>query len=295
MFKKLPAGIMPDPRAQIPDLLLRNAGKWVRHQGIRPGVYQHISSSGEKCISVRAQLPPGGFLSSESCRLLADLVDRYAQGCRRTSRGSLELLGVDPDRVDQLLDELEQLGYPVGGTGNSFHQIKCCAGFAHCQNAAVDAPSIAKVLGDRFFKDLVSQDYPAWLKLSIGGCLNQCGGGVEADIGVLGVFKGLPQVDDARLVESKCDVPLLCFWCPTGAIKPRPVRGGMSVDILADRCIRCTSCVNVCPSAIQMGGQRGVAIAVGGVCGNTGKGPRLARLLVPFIPLEVPLEYGEIV
>ncbi|MGI5836105.1 MAG: hypothetical protein ACOX87_06380, partial [Chloroflexota bacterium] len=47
--------------------------------------------------------------------------------------------------------------------------------------------------------------------------------------------------------------------------------------------------------AIQMGGQRGVAIAVGGVCGNTGKGPRLARLLVPFIPLEVPLEYGEIV
>jgi len=288
--QRLPAGIMPDPRAQLPDLLLRNAGKWVRHEGLMPGVYRHVASTGEQCVTVRAQLPSNGVLSSESCRRLADLIDRYALVGRRTSRGALELVGVDIDRLDQLMAELESLGYPVGGTGNSLHQIKCCGGFAYCQNAAVDAPTVAKALGDRLFGELQAQRYPAWLKISVAGCPNQCGGGVEADIGILGVFKGLPQVDDARLVESQCDVPLLCFWCPTGAIKPKPVRGGMSVSILAERCVRCTSCANVCPSAIQMGGQRGVAVAVGGTSSNTSRGPRLARVLVPFIPLETALD-----
>jgi len=291
MNEKLPAGIMPDPRGQIPELLLRNEGKWVRHEGLSVGVYRHISSTGEQCVTVRAVLPPDGVLSAASCRHLAGLVERYAQVGRRTSRNGFELIGVDLSRLDELVAALEQMGYPVGGTGNSLHGIKSCGGFVNCQNAAIDSPSIAKAIGDRFFGDIITQGYPAYLKVSIGGCPNQCGGGGEADIGILGVFKGLPQVDDAALVESKCDVPLLCFWCPTGAIKPKPVRGGMSIEVNAERCIRCTSCANLCPTAIRMGGQRGAAVAVGGTSANTGRGPRLARVLAPFIPSSGPLEY----
>ena len=294
MNRRLPAGIVPDPRAQLPDLLRRNEGKWVRHEGLRPGVYRHVSASGEQCVTIRVQLPPNGLLSSASCRRLADLIERCAQVGRRTSRNAFELVGVDPERLDELVAALEEIGYPVGGTGNALHQIKSCGGFVHCQNAAVDAPTIAKAVGDRLFGDVMAQGYPAWLKISVGGCPNQCGCGVEADIGVMGVFKGLPQVDDAALVESKCDVPLLCFWCPTGALKPKPVRGGMSVEVNAERCVRCTSCANVCPTAIEMGGQRGVAVAVGGMASNTSRGPRLARLLVPFIPLESPFECGAV-
>ncbi len=294
MKEQLPAGIMPDPRAQLPELLLRNEGKWVRHEGLMPGVYRHLTATGEQCVTVRVQLPPNGLLSSAGYRRLADLLDRYGGVGRRTSRNAFELVGVDPEQIEELVAELNALGYPVGGTGNSLHQIKSCGGFVACQNAAVDSPSLAKALGDRLFGDVVAQRYPSWLKLSIGGCPNQCGGGIEADIGLLGVFKGLPQVDDARLVESQCDVPLLCFWCPTGAIKPKAVRGCMSVEINPDRCTRCTSCANVCPAAITMGGQRGVAVAVGGSSANTGRGPRLARLLVPFIPLESALAYEPI-
>ncbi|HEX2987445.1 MAG TPA: 4Fe-4S binding protein [Chloroflexota bacterium] len=286
----LPVGIMPDPKAQLPGLLLRNEGKWVRHEGVRPGVYRHVSSTGEECLTVRVQMPPNGLLSSGSYRRLALLVESHALVGRRTSRNAFELVGVDPSRVDCLVKELETLGYPVGGTGHGLHQIKSCGGFVACQNAAVDAPTIAKLLGDHLFEDVTAQHYPSWVKLSVTGCPNQCGGGIEADIGIMGAFKGLPQVDDVKLVESKCDVPLLCFWCPTGAIKPKPVRGGMSVEINADRCTRCTSCANVCPAAIEMGGERGVAIAVGGCSGNSSSGPRLARLLVPFLSIEDPME-----
>lgn len=294
MMQELPAGIMPDPRAQLPDLLVRNEGRWVSHEGIRPGVYRHVSTTGEECLTVRAQLPPGGALSAESCRRLADLTERYAQVARRTSRNALELVGVDPAGLDDLIAGLSALGYPVGGTGNSLHQIKSCSGFSFCQNSAIDSPAISKLLGDRLFGDVVAQRYPAHLKLSVGGCPNQCGGGVEADIGILGAFKGLPQVDDAAMAESRCDVPLLCFWCPTAAIRAKQVRGGLSVEINAEKCVRCSSCANVCPSAIRMSGQRGAAIFVGGMAGNTGRGPRLAKMLVPFIPVTSQLEIDPI-
>ncbi len=290
MRNGLPVGTMPDPRKQLPPDLLRNEGKWVRHEGIRPGVYRHVSATGEECVTVRAQMPPGSILSAESLRRLADLVGEYAGVGRRTSRNAFELVGVDPERLDELISELEAAGYPVGGTGNSLHQIKSCGGFATCQNTAIDSPALAKAIGDRLFTDVVTQRFPAHLKLSIGGCPNQCGGGIEADLGIMGVFRGLPQVNDATLLETRCDVPLLCFWCPTSAIKPKPVRGGMSIEINPERCIGCTSCSNLCPSAIHMGGQRGAAVVVGGVASNTGRGPRLARLLVPFIPLPSQLE-----
>jgi dissimilatory sulfite reductase beta subunit len=291
MSDNLPLGIMPNPRDQLPELLLLNDGKWVSHEGLGPGVYQHTAVSGARCVTVRALMPPNGILSATSCRRLAELVERYAEVGRRTSRNSFEFIGVDPSRLNELTEELTLLGYPVGGTGNSLHGIKSCGGYTNCQNAAIDSPSIAKAIGDRFFDEVVAQNYPAYLKISVGGCPNQCGGGVEADIGILGVFKGLPQVDDAALVDAKCDVPLLCFWCPTGAIKPKPVRGGMSVEVNSERCIRCTSCANVCPTGIEMGGPRGAAVAVGGTSANTGKGPRLARLVCSFMPLSEALEY----
>lgn len=291
MSGRLPAGLMPDPRKQVPGLLIRNEGKWIRHEGLRPGVYRHVSTTGEACVTVRAMLPPNGVLSSASCRRLAELVERFALAGRRTSRNAFEFIGVDSSRLDELIAETERLGYPVGGTGNSLHAIKSCGGFTNCQNAAIDPPSIAKAAGDRFFRDIVAQRYPSYLKLSIGGCPNDCGGGGEADIGIMGVFKGVPQVDDALLVESKCDVPLLCFWCPTGAIKPKPVRGGMSIEVNAERCIRCTSCANLCPAAIKMGGKRGAAVSVGGTSATTGRGPRLGRVVAPFIPSSGPLEY----
>lgn len=290
MRPELPRGIMPDPRAQLPDLLIQNQGLWVSHETLGPGVYRHASSTGDECITVRAQMPPGGILAAESCLRLADLVERYAQVGRRTSRNAFEFVGVDRSRLEDLISELAAIGYPVGGTGNSLHQIKACGGFASCQNCAIDSPTIAKTIGDLLFADVVSHRYPAHLKVSVTGCPNQCGGGLEADIGIVGMFKGIPQVDDASLLAARCDVPLLCFWCPTGAIKPKPVRGGMSVEINPDRCIRCTSCANLCPQGVTMSGQRGVAVAVGGVGSNTRKGPEFAKLLVPFMPVSSQLE-----
>lgn len=290
----LPAGIMPDFRDTLPDLLKENYSKWVWHEPLAPGVYRHLTAEGVECITVRVQLPPGGLLSAETLRLFSGWIREYAQAGRYTSRQGFELVGVIPGRLTALLSEIRHHGFAVGGTGRSLHQLKGCNGFIHCQNAAVDPPSIMKVLGDVLYDDLTAGRYPAPLKISVSGCPNQCGGAVEADIGISGVYLDPPEVDDRRLAASSPDYGLLCRLCPRAAVRVRSRPSGKSIIIRAERCIRCASCVMVAPAGIAMGPRRGVAIRVGGRGPDGSSPPRFSQVAVPYLPAEPP-DYAAVV
>ncbi|MGI9951737.1 hypothetical protein V3F56_05170 [Moorellaceae bacterium AZ2] len=287
---ELPAGIMPDFRRELPPYLQEKAGSWVWHEEVRPGIIKHIARDGTELWSVRILLPPNGLLAAASLRKLADFIRKYALAGRRTFRQGFELVGVDPSRLDALLKELAAAGFLVGGTGRTLHQIKCCTSFVHCQNAALDAPSIAKVLGDYLYRYFTISHLPSRLKISISGCPNSCGGSVEADIGLIGVYRDLPEVNDRELIAANEDIGLLISWCPTGAIRPKQTPEGTSVAINAEHCVRCTSCVQIAPGGIKIGNKRGAAILVGG---RGGPRPSLGQVIFPFVPAK-PLEYEEI-
>jgi sulfite reductase beta subunit len=291
---KLPAGIMPDYYSQLPDLLRRYYGRWVWHQVTGSGLITHVADDGTQCLTVRVQLPPAAFLSVKSLRVLAGFIRRYALVGRRTSRQGFEIVGVDPARLEALLAELAAAGFMVGGTGNSLHQLKGCTGYLHCQNAAIDPPSIMKVLADYFYGSILQANYPARLKISVGGCPNQCGAGLEADIGILGVFLDYPQVDDQKIIASGVSIEFLINWCPTNAIKPKETARGLSVEIRQEMCIRCTSCVLASQEGIMMGQVKGAAIVAGGRGGSLKEGSCLGQVVFPFVPA-VPLAYGDLV
>ncbi|CEP67302.1 Nitrite/sulphite reductase 4Fe-4S domain [Moorella glycerini] len=290
----LPAGIMPDYRREIPAELLARQGSWVWHEMVQPGVLRHLAADGSELLTVRILLPPNGLLSASTLRDLARWIREYALTGRRTSRQGFEFVGVRPEKLEKFLAELQAAGFPAGGTGKSLHQIKCCTSFIHCQNAAVDAPSIAQAITDYFYRDFLQQELPAPLKISIGGCPNQCGGGVEADIGILGLYESVPEVDEARFLAANIDIGLLVSWCPTGAIRPRQTEKGTMVTIDVDRCVRCTSCVQVAPEGISLKKKSYVAIAVGGHGGNSCKGPEMAAIVFPRVPAR-PLDYSAII
>ncbi|MFZ5686715.1 MAG: hypothetical protein ACOY9Y_00755 [Bacillota bacterium] len=291
---KQPAGIMPDYYSQLPEFLRRYYGRWVWHKVAGSGLLKHIADDGTECLSVRVQLPPAGFLSAKTLRILARLTRSYALVGRRTSRQGFEIVGVDPAKLALLLEELAEEGFTVGGTGNSLHQFKGCTCYLHCQNAAIDAPSIMKVLADHFYDSILQASYPARLKISVGGCPNQCGGGAETDIGILGIFQDYPQVDDQKIIDSGISIDFLINWCPVNAMKPKETVSGLSVEIRQDMCVRCTSCVLSTQEGIVMGQARGVAIVAGGRSGSLKKGSCLGRVVFPFVPA-VPLDYGELV
>ncbi|MGI9860102.1 hypothetical protein SDD30_01790 [Moorella naiadis] len=290
----LPAGLMPDYRRQIPPELMACRGDLVSHEQVRPGVIRHLAAAGTAILTVRIILPPNGLLSAATLRQLARWIRTYARTGRRTSRQGFEFVGVRPELLDTFLAELAAAGFSAGGTGNSLHQIKCCTSFVHCQNAAVDAPSIAKALADSLYREFSCQELPAPLKISVTGCPNQCGGGVEADIGISGYLATVPQVDDTALMAANIDFGHLLSGCPVGAIRPRQVAGGTTVVINANRCIRCTSCIQVAPEGIKPGPERYVSIAVGGHGGNSRRGPEMGAVVFTRVPAAA-VGYGAII
>ncbi len=269
----------------LPDKIKRNYGQWIAHEHIKPGVLKHVADSGEELYSVRAGTPGNARIAASTVRQLAELADKYSGGhVRITQRKSWEFVDVAPERVDDLVGELKMLGFPVGGTNRTFRNVFACTGWLHCQFAATDAPGLAQVISDNLYEYFVEDKLPAQVKVSVSGCVNNCGNAMTADIGLIGIHRDIPRVDDAGV--AKCEIPLIISICPTGAIKPKPPK---SIEIDADRCIHCPACSAQC-AAVHIGDPAtdGVAIYVGGKAANTGDGPALAKLVIPYLPNNTP-------
>ncbi len=280
----------PEYGAFFPPIVKRNYGKWASHRFVKPGVTERTSKTGEKCIIVRVLGAPNALYSTATIKWFADLTEEYAEGFRITARNSIELVGVEPTKVDELIDVLKRKGWPVGGTGKSLHQIVCCTGFIYCQQAAIDSPSIMKAIGDGLYDDFLGEKYPAKLKISVSGCPNNCGEGNTADIGIMGLFRDIPVVGTPEEMK-RCELPVVIFTCPTGAIRPKPP----TVEIIPELCIHCGSCALQC-AYISFGkpGTATGALYVGGKAANSGDGPAYGKLVA--IDLKpVPPDYEDIV
>lgn len=288
----MPGVGIPKPDVVLPPIVKRNYGKWVSHEHLRAGVYKHVSESGEECFTVRVGMPTNARVSTQTLYSICDLADEYTEGYFRiTTRNHVEFVGVNEDKIDELIEKLKAIGLPVGGTSRRFHQTTCCTGWLHCQLAATDSPSVAKAISDALYEYFVSDEepFPAKLKVSIAGCLNQCGEGSTADIGVVGVYREPPLVKEEEV--KGCEIPTTIRVCPVGAIRPK---GRDNILINPDRCIYCGYCPMTCEAIIMKPETAGAAIVVGGKAGNTGDGPAWAKVVIPYLPNNPP-KWTEIV
>ncbi len=276
---------IPPLEKTIPPIVKRNYGQWAYHEVPRPGVLKHVAESGEECYTLRAGMPANGRVSTELARQICAVADTFAEGhLRITRRQSLELVGVPEDQIDAAIAALNGLGLSVGGVDRALHNIVACTGWIHCQFSATGAAAISKALGDELYDLFLKEELPAKLKISISGCVNNCGEGITGDIGVIGIHRDLPRVDDEKV--KACEMALVISICPTGAIRPKPPK---SVQVDPNRCMHCVACVGQC-EGMPIGDPEtdGVAIYVGGKAGNAGSGPNLAKLVIPWLPNTTP-------
>ncbi len=267
----------------IPPVLLKNYGKWDTHEVIKPGVIKRVSETGDVCYTVRIAMPPKR-ISVASMLELCDLADEYSGGYFRiTLRNSFEFVDVIPEKIDELIDEVEAMGFPVGGTKNSLRNIMACPAWIHCNLPATDAPGIAKAIGDALIEEFKNHNLPSWLKINIAACAN-IEESLMGDIGIIGVHRDLPIILEDKI--RICERPTVIRCCPTRAIRPK---GKDGITIIAEKCIHCGACTMVC-EAILTGDPKldGYAVAVGGKGGNTGSGPDLGRIVIPYLPNNPP-------
>ncbi len=282
----------PDYKDMLPDYISKNYGKWKYHELIKPGVFKHVSESGDEVYTVRTGGPK--FIASQTIRDICDVADKYCGGCVRfTAKHSIEFMTPEEENVDKIIEAVGKLGLPVGGTGNAMHSIVTCTGWVHCHTPATDSPGIAKAIYDELLPYFQRDDLPARINIAVSGCLNMCGAVHCSDIALLGMHRVPPKVND-DVVSTACEVPSLIAACPTYAIKPKMMKqedGTMkkSIQIDASKCMYCGICYGICPGTPLADPKNdGVSVWVGGKVSSTRGGPAFSRLVIPFLPNNAP-------
>ncbi len=140
----------PNYEQFLPEVIKKNYGKWDYHEIIKPGVMVHVAESGDKLFTVRAASPR--LLAIESIRKFCDIADKYCDGhLRWTSRNNIEFLLTDESKIEPLIKEVEEYGFPIGGLGSKLSNIVHTQGWVHCHSSASDASGVVKSVMDELF------------------------------------------------------------------------------------------------------------------------------------------------
>ncbi|MCP4724061.1 MAG: dissimilatory-type sulfite reductase subunit beta [bacterium] len=277
----------PDYKKFMSPAMTENYGKWKYHEILKPGVMVHVSETGGKLFTVRA----GGsrLMSIDKIRQFCDLADKYCDGYFRfTSRHNIEFLFTDESNIDPLIKDINDLGHPVGGTGNSISSIVHTQGWVHCHSAATDASGVVKAVMDEMIDHFKNMNLPGKLRIALACCLNMCGAVHCSDIAILGIHRKPPVVDHDVLPKT-CEIPTVVASCPTAAIRPSTVDGKQGVEVIEENCMFCANCYTVCPSMpLNDAENDGISLWVGGKVSNARTEPTFSKLAVPFIPNNPP-------
>ena len=284
----------PDYTRYLHPSMVRNYGKWKDHRDIRPGVFVHVSEDGDSLYTVRAGSPR--MMSAPLLRKVCDIADRHCQGYLRfTSRNNIEFQVEQEEQIQPLIDDIEQtLGFPVGGTGRSVHNIIHTQGWLHCNLPGTDAAGVVKALMDRLYEEFTHENFPQRVKLSTSCCTINCGG--QTDIAVNLQHHHPPKIDHGMI--NRCELPKVVGICPVLAVRPDRVNGHDTVEVVEEKCMYCGACHAQCPALeIRDGDTDTLSIWVGGKSANTRSGPSFMKLATWGLPNNPPRwpEVGEAV
>jgi sulfite reductase (ferredoxin) len=138
-----------------------------------------------------------GRVSGRLLTALADLVEQYGvQGVRLTPYQKLVLIGVDGDRVDEMVAALEAIGLSARPSAWR-RSTMACTGIEFCKLAIVETKNRAIALIDELERRFPDLDTP--ITVNVNGCPNACARTQVADIGLKGQ---LVLDDDGHQVEG---------------------------------------------------------------------------------------------
>ena len=131
---------------------------------------------------------PGGIVSSDQLRKIADVADKYkAQAIKCTSAQRIAVVGLERDVVDEAWGDFEAIGMnPGAAVGLCIRSIKICPGTTFCKRGQQDAVG----LGMEMDKKYHGMDLPGKMKMAVSGCMNSCAEPAVRDIGLMGTPKG---------------------------------------------------------------------------------------------------------
>jgi sulfite reductase alpha subunit len=258
--------------------------------------------------TLRVMPPPGMHYNTDVLRKMADIWERHGSGliAFHGQSGDIMFQGVTSGNVQAAWDEINELGFDLGGAGPAVRTAMSCVGAARCEQSCYDEAAAHRTVLNSFLDDIHRPALPYKFKFKFSGCPNDCMNSVQrADMAVIGTWRDNIRTDEALarqwfarhgMSELVNDV---VARCPTKAIQVKDAGkvsqdAGISSVALSDTqaleidnrdCVRCMHCVNVMTGALAPGKDKGATILVGGK--RTLKiGDLMGTVVVPFMKLE---------
>jgi sulfite reductase (NADPH) hemoprotein beta-component len=183
------AGVPPEAASPAAEeaLRVRAAEDATFAHWIRANVKEH-RSPGHRVIflSLKAPGEPPGDATDQQLYAIADLMDRYNQGCCvATYNQNLLFQDVRAQDVLSLYDALQPLQLTTPNIDSIADQI-CCPGLDFCNLASTASIPLAKDISERFSDPDELEDLGT-LHVNMSGCVNACGHHHTGHIGILGV------------------------------------------------------------------------------------------------------------
>jgi sulfite reductase (ferredoxin) len=161
--------------------------------GHRDHIGVHPQKDGKLYVGIA---PTVGRVSGSLLVQLADLIEEFGvAGARLTPYQKIVLLGVEPDRVEALVERLDAIGLSARPS-NWRRNTMACTGIEFCKLAIVDTKERARLLVGELEKRFPDLDTP--ITVNVNGCPNACARTQVADIGL----KGQLVMSDGEQVEG---------------------------------------------------------------------------------------------
>ncbi len=250
--------------------------------------------------TIRIMPSPGMHYDTAILRKFCDIWEKYGSGliALHGQSGDIMLQGCTTENIQKAFDEVNEMGFDMGGAGPSVRTSMSCVGPARCEHSCFDTARAHRTVMNNFVDDLHRPALPYKFKFKFSGCANDCMNAIQrSDMAMLGTWRDDIQVDQdevKKFVQAKGRdyvVDNVITRCPTRALK---LNADDSLAIDNRNCVKCMHCINVMTKALSPGKDRGVTILVGGK--RTLKiGDLFGTVVVPFTKLETDEDYDRLV
>jgi len=250
--------------------------------------------------TLRIMPPAGMHYNTKIMREMCDIWEKHGSGliAFHGQSGDIMFQGVSSEKVQAAFDDLNELGFDLGGAGPAVRTGMSCVGAARCEQSCANEQKILRLLVNEFLDDMHRPALPYKFKFKVSGCPNDCMNSIErADFSVIGTWRDDMKVDQeavkAFVAEKgqKYVVDNVITRCPTQALE---LNADNTLTVDNRNCVRCMHCINVMTKALSPGDDKGVTVLVGGK--RTLKiGDLMGTVIVPFMKLETEEDYEKIV
>lgn len=246
-------------------------------------------------------MPPAGFhYDTATLRKMCDIWENHGSGliAFHGQSGDIMFQGCSTEATQKAFDELNEMGYDLGGAGPAMRTSMSCVGHARCEKSCFDEVKAHRTVLNQFLDEMHRPALPYKFKFKFSGCANDCVNAIQrADFAVIGTWRDDMKVNQEEVkayVAShgrKYTIDSVVAMCPTRALS---LNDDDTLEVDNKSCVRCMHCLNVMTKALAPGDDKGVTVLIGGKRALK-VGDLFGTVIVPFMKLETDEDFEKLV